>query len=173
MQVGVKEIDAFSKKIDEATRKLQPMLPKKLSNGELIAINELVRAYVTYTVKIGGRMHTNLNSLINYAAHKATDEVTKRSTFCEKEVEDYIIRMRRIVKASSTLSDIENNKLDENVPALELVVSNDMLGIKNHVNQYLYSTDESKYRVTPNYLVKAHAWCVIERKRKEEQRDQR
>lgn len=170
MSVGINEINAFSEKIKEAIKRLQPTLPKQLSEGDIVAITELVRAYVINTLSHGCGMHISLDSLIEFAVMRAKNEIPQKDAPNKDEETEQIARARDMVSASAVLSNLSESHLDENIPALEILLSPSYIGLANHAGQKLFSTDERESKAS-DYFLKSHAQFIREREKKEKEQE--
>ena len=170
MRVGIKEINAFSEKIKEAIKRLQPTLPKQLSEGDIVAITELVRAYVINTLSHGCGMHISLDSLIEFAVMRAKNEIPQKDAPNKDEESEQMARARDMISASPALSKLPEKHLDENIPALEIFLSTSYIGMANPEGQMLYSTDERESKAS-DYFLKSHAKFMRDRAKKEKEQE--
>ena len=154
-----KEIREFADKIKEAIIKLQKTLPKQLEEEDIKAISELIYEYVSYKMETKGGINTDLSGLIETAIFEANeDEIIFNPDIYDK-IKKFLDKSRLIINSSKVLSDPEEEKLDENIPYLDIFISDRFLGIENHRNQCLYSSND-EYETTKSYFVKSHAQAV-------------
>lgn len=164
------KIEEFTQKIEEAIIKFQRTLPKQLSEEEIRAMEALIKEYVTYTLQGGCGMRTSLSNLLSMAIWDGNTGHVDETAYRPEQINSHIDRSTDIINSSHMLSNPEEGKLDENIPYLCLFISNSFLGIANHADQYLYSSDGS-YETTSDFFVKSHAQTIREYEAKARKRD--